>query len=223
MSKLIEARGLYYQTDSGALVFEGLDAEFYAGEKAAIIGPLGSGKATLLRLLMGLDRPQKGRVYLFGKEIDALKRFELDTLRQGIGIVFENASLISNLKVVENVMLPLQYHTDLTLDAVMERAVSLLESVGYRGDVWALPGPLPSYTKKTIALARAMVLDPAIMIYDRLMEGLDMHQSLQLLKFADAFHKAKKDRLSIIIANDEGDIKDTMPDRILHIENRRLF
>lgn len=223
MPKLIEIKGLCYAAGSGAAIFEDVDAEFYEGERVAIIGPLGSGKATLLRLLLGLEKPQQGRISLFGKDIGTFERSEIDMLRQDIGVVFENAALISNLKVIENVMLPIQYHTSLPADAIMERTVSLLHSVGYRGDMWELPGPLPSYTKKSIALARAMALDPVIMIYDRLMEGLDASQSLQLLKFVEEFHRNKKNRLSIMIANDERDVKDTMmPDRILKIENRRI-
>ncbi|MBI3752630.1 MAG: ATP-binding cassette domain-containing protein [Deltaproteobacteria bacterium] len=69
MSKLIEIKGLYYATSSGAAIFEDVDAEFYQGEMAAIIGPLGSGKATLLRLLLGLEKPQQGRICLFGKDV----------------------------------------------------------------------------------------------------------------------------------------------------------
>jgi len=223
LNKLIEIKNLYYAAGNGIAIFEDVDAEFCGGEKIAIIGALGSGKAQLLKLLIGLEKPQMGRVYLFGNDIGILERSEIDILRQEIGIVFEDASLISNLKVIENVMLPLQYHTNLTPNAVMERAVFLLGSVGYKGDMWELPGPLPSYTKKSIALARAMALDPVIMIYDRLMEGLDAHQGLQLLNFVDEFHKAKKDRVSIMIANDERDVRDIMPDRVLRIENRRII
>jgi len=111
----------------------------------------------------------------------------------------------------------------LTPDAIMEKAVFLLGSVGYKGDMWELPGPLPSYTKKTIEFARAMALDPGIMIYDRLMEGLDERQSLELVRFVDGFHKAKKDRLSIMIANDKRGVRDIMTDRVLRIENRRII
>ncbi len=222
MSKLIEIKGLCYATSSGAAIFEDVDAEFYEGERVAIIGSLGSGKATLLRLLLGLEKPQEGSVFLFGKDIGTLERQEIDMLRQGIGVVFENTALVSNLKVIENVMLPIQYHSNLSADAIMEQAVSLLHSVGYRGDMWELPGPLPSYTKKGIALARAMALDPAVMIYDRLMEGLDTSQGLQLLKFVEEFHSNKKNRLSIMIANDERDVKDIKLDRMLNIENRRI-
>lgn len=222
MSGLIEIKGLCYSTEGGVSIFEDVDAEFYQGERVAIVGPLGSGKATLLRLILGLEKPHHGKVRLFDKDIGSLERSEIDILRQGIGVVFENAALISNLKVIENVMLPIQYHTDLSADAVVERAVSLLKSVGYMGNIWELPGPLPFYTKKSIALARAMALDPAIMIYDRLAAGLDVNQSLHLLKFVDEFHKSKDDRLSIMLANDEMDIKGTAIDRILKIENRRL-
>jgi len=223
LDKLIEIKGLYYYAaGSGAAIFEDVDAEFYQGERVAIVGPLGSGKATLLRLLLGLEKPQQGRISLLGKDIGTLERQEIDMLRQDIGVVFENSALISNLKVIENVMLPIQYHTDLAADAIMERALSLLYSVGYRGDMWELPGPLPSYTKKSIAIARAMALDPVIMIYDRLMEGLDVYQGLEILRFVDGFHKDRKDRLSVMIANDERDVRDIMPDSVLRIENRRI-
>ena len=222
MSKLIEMKNLYYTAENGVTIFENVDAEFYEGEKVGIIGPLGSGKTTLTRLLLGLEKPQRGMVYLFAKDIESLNRSELYSLRKGIGVVFENVPLISNLKVVENVMLPLQYHTDLSFDTIMERALFLLNHVGYRGDIWTLPGPLPAYTKKTIALARAMALDPVVMIYDRLLEGLDNHQSLQLLGFVDEFHKQKNGRLNIMIANDERDVKDIKLDRIVKIENRRI-
>ncbi len=223
MSKQIEIKGLYYYAaGSGTARVEDVDAEFYQGERVAIVGPLGSGKATLLRLLLGLEKPQEGRISLLGKDIGTLERQEIDMLRQDIGVVFENSALISNLKVIENVMLPIQYHTDLAADAIMERALSLLYSVGYRGDMWELPGPLPSYTKKSIAIARAMALDPVIMIYDRLMEGLDVYQGLEILRFVDGFHKDRKDRLSVMIANDERDVRDIMPDSVLRIENRRI-
>ena len=222
MSKLVEIKNLYYTAENGVTIFENVDAEFYEGERVGILGPLGSGKTTLTRLLLGLEKPQRGRVYLFAKDIESLNRSELYSLRKGIGVVFENVSLISNLKVVENVMLPLEYHTDLSFDTIRERVLFLLKHVGYRGDIWTLPGPLPAYTKKTIALARAMALDPIIMIYDRLLEGLDDYQSLQLLGFVDEFHKQKSGRLSIVIANDERDIKDIKLDRIVKIENRRI-
>lgn len=222
MSKLVEIKNLYYTAENGVTIFENVDAEFCEGEKVGIIGPLGSGKTTLTRLLLGLEKPQMGGVCLFAKDIESLSRSELYSLRKGIGVVFENVSLISNLKVLENIMLPLQYHTDLSFDAIRERALFLLKHVGYRGDIWTLPGPLPAYTKKTIALARAMTLDPMVMIYDRLLEGLDSYQSLQLLGFVDEFHKQKNGRLSIVIANDERDIKDIKLDRVVKIEGRRI-
>lgn len=221
LAKLIEINDLHYAVDGNA-VFEGINAEFYEGERVAIIGPLGYGKTTLLRLMLGFDKPRRGRVSLFGKDIWMIEQPELYRLRQRTGVIFENAALISNLKVIENIILPLQYHTDLTDDSIMEKAVSLLNHVGYKGDIWALPGPLPFYTKKTIALARAMALDPEIMIYDRLLEGLDRLQSLQLLRFVEEFQRQGKGRLSIMIANDEQDLKDMTLDRVLRIENRRL-
>lgn len=220
MSKPIEIKGLYY---AEAHVFEDVDAEFCEGEKIAIIETPGSSNSQLLKLLLGIEKPQMGVVYLFGNDVGILDSSEIDILRKGIGVVFENASLISNLKVIENVMLPLQYHTNLTPDAIMKRAILLLGSVGYKGDIWELPGPLPFYTKKIIALARGIALDPDIMIYDRLMEGLDAYQSLDMLRMVNGFHKAKKNRLSIMIVNDARDVRSIMPDRTLRIVNRRFI
>lgn len=223
IDKLIEISGLYYIAGNGITIFEEVDARFCSGERVAITGPHGIGKTTLIRLFLRLDKPQKGKICLFGEDIGMLERPELDRLRQRIGVVLEDSGIVSNLKVIENVILPLQYHTEMTSDNIMERAVFLLDYVGYSGDIWALPGPLPSYTKKTIALARAISLDPAIMIYDMLLEGLDAVQSSEMLGLVDKFHKEKKDRLSIMTINDERDIKEITLDRILRIENRRIL
>lgn len=223
MAKLIEIRGLHSIGDEGIVLFEEADAEFCSGESIAIIGPHDQGKTRLMRLFLGLDKPQRGKVYLFGKDTGMLERSELDSLRQEIGVVFEDAALISNLKVIENVMLPLQYHTDMASDNIIEKGIFLLNYVGYKGDIWDLPGPLPFYTKKMIALARAMALNPAIMIYDRLLKGLDVYQGSQILRLVNEFHKERDDRLSIVITNDEGDIKDIALDRILRIEDRRIL
>lgn len=221
--KLIEIKDLYHVAGNGVVIFEGVDVEFYSGERVAIIGPHGSGKTALIRLFLGLDKPKRGGIYLFGKDAGALERSELDRHRQNIGVILEDAGIVSNLKVIENVMLPLQYHTDIASDNIMERAISLLDYVGYRGDIWSLPGPLPAYTKKRVALARAMSLDPTIMLYDMLLEGLDDTQSSAMLGLVDKFHMDKKERLSIMTVNNEKDIKEITLDRILRIENRRIL
>lgn len=223
MAKLIEIRDLHSIGDDGTVFFAEAHAEFCSGESVAIIGPHDQGKTGLMRLFLGLDRPQRGRVFIFGMDIGMLERSELDRLRQEIGVVFEDATLISNLKVIENVMLPLQYHTDMASDNILKKGIFLLNYVGYKGDIWDLPGPLSFYTKKIIALARAMALNPAIMIYDRPLKGLDVYHGSQILRFVNEFHKGREDRLSIVIANDEEDVKDIALDRILRIENRRIL
>jgi ABC-type transporter Mla maintaining outer membrane lipid asymmetry ATPase subunit MlaF len=220
MLKPIEIKGLYY---AEAHVFEDVDAEFCEGEKIVIIETPGSGNSQLLKLLLGIEKPHMGKVFLFGKDAGILDSSEINILRRGIGVVFENTALISNLKVIENVMLPLQYHTNISPDTIMKRAAMILESVGYTGDMWELPGPLPFYTKKIIAFARGIALDPDIMIYDRLLEGLDSYQGLEMLRMANGFHKAKKNRLTIMIVNDARDVQSITPDRTLRIVNRRFI
>ena len=222
-AKLIEIDGLCYSGSNGFAIFEGVDAGFHTGERVAIIGPHGSGKTTLMRLFLGLDMPQKGRVYLFGEDTGRIKRSGLDILKKRIGSVFEDSGIISNLKVIENVMLPLQYHTNMTNETILERGISLLNQVGFNGNIWDLPGHLPAFTKKTIALARAMALDPMIMLYDMVLEGLDFRQTHEVLGFIDKFHKEKDDRLSIMTFNNERDLKEIPLDRVLRIEDKRIL
>ncbi len=221
-AKLIEIDGLYYTAGNGFEIFEGVDEGFKGGERVAIIGPHRSGKTTLMRLLLGLDMPKKGRICIFGEDTGVLERSGLDRLRQRIGSVFEDSGLISNLKVIENVILPLQYHTDMPDEAALERGFLLLNRVGFKGDVWGLPDPLPPFSKKSIALARAMALDPMIMIYDMVLEGLDYRQTQEILGFIDKFHEENDGRLSIMTFNNERDLKEIPLDRILRIEDKRF-
>ncbi|MEK7850439.1 MAG: ATP-binding cassette domain-containing protein [Deltaproteobacteria bacterium] len=206
----------------GRVLFSGLSAEFNLGEKVGIVGEAGSGRSDLLNLLSGLTAPDTGSIYILDMDINRIGSLELDSLRKRIGFVFQNAVLISNLKVIQNVILPLQYHTDLTDEAIMERGLGLLTRAGYNEDIWALPALLPPFKKKEVAFARAMALNPDIMIYDRFLEGLDYRQREFMIGLIEDTHGSGVQRLSIFTANDVEEIKGISLDRIFMIKDKTL-
>lgn len=217
----IKLENIGYSID-GRMLFNGLNAGFNLGEKVAIVGEAGSGRSDLFNLLAGLTAPDTGSVHIFDIDINKIGPVELDDIRKRIGFVFQNAVLISNLKVIQNVILPLQYHTDLTDEVIMERGLGLLKRAGYDEDIWALPAVLPPFKKKEVAFARAMALNPDIMIYDRFLEGLDYRQREFMIGLIEDTHGPGAQRLSILMANDVEEAKGVHLDRIFKIKDKTL-
>ena len=204
------------------VLFDGLKAEFYAGEKVAVIGEVGSGRSDLLNLLTGLSSPDSGSVHIFGVDINRIGAQELDGIRKRMGIVSQTAALISNLKVIENVTLPLLYHTGISSEEILRQGNELLKRVGYDEDIWILPGLLPVFKKKEVSLARALALDPEIMIYDRLLEGADSRQKEFMFALTDEFHNSNGNRLSIFMSNDMEEVSGLSMSRIFKIREKTL-
>lgn len=203
-------------------VFRGLNAEFSQGERIALVGDLASGRGDLLDLINGLVPPDSGAVTLFDSNINRINRVELDKLRNRTGFIFQNGALISNLKVIENVTLPLVYHTGMSDAEIFQRGISLLDLVGYDGDIWALPGLLPVFIRKEVAFARALALEPEIMIYDMFMEGLDSRQRKFMISLMEEIHVSRAGRLSIFTSNNVEEVKGIGFDRIFTIKDNAL-
>lgn len=137
------------------------------------MGPSGTGKTTLLRLLMGAIRPQSGTVHFFGSDVNQLSRDKLFALRQRVGMLFQNGALLTDLTVFENVAFPVREHTRLP-ESVIERLVLMkLQAVGLRGAATMMPSSLSGGMARRVALARAIVMDPEVLIYDEPFVGLD--------------------------------------------------
>lgn len=205
------------------VLFDGLKAEFYAGEKVAVIGEVGSGRSDLLNLITGLASPSSGSVNIFGVDISRIGPQGLDGVRKRMGVVSQTAALISNLKVIENVILPLLYHTGISSEDILRQGNELLKRVGYDEDIWILPGLLPVFKKKEVSLARALALDPEIMVYDRFLEGLDSRQKGFMASLADEVHSSRVNRLSIFMSNDMEEISGLKMNRILKIREKTLI
>lgn len=171
-TKLIEIRDLVYSRGARR-IFDGLNLTIRSGRITAIMGPSGTGKTTLLRLITRQLVPDSGRILVDGVDIATLSQRELYTLRQRFGMLFQNGALLTDLSVFENVAFPLREHTKLTNRLIRHVVLTKLHAVGLRGAADLMPAELSGGMARRVALARAMVMDPDILIYDEPFVGLD--------------------------------------------------
>jgi phospholipid/cholesterol/gamma-HCH transport system ATP-binding protein len=169
---LVEIRDVHYSV-GGRAIFTGLTLNVPRGKVTAIMGPSGTGKTTLLRLITGQIRPTRGQVLVDGKEVSQLSRPELYALRQRMGMLFQNGALLTDISVFENVAFPIREHTRLPEQLIRHLVMTKLQTVGLRGAWKLLPHELSGGMARRVALARAMVRDPELLIYDEPFAGLD--------------------------------------------------
>ena len=164
--------GVHYSVD-GKPVFRGLDIGLRRGEVTAIMGPSGTGKTTLLRLITGQIYADAGQVIVDGQDVAKLSRTSLYALRRRMGMLFQNGALLTDLDVFENVAFPLREHTRLPEVLVRNVVLAKLHAVGLRGAAKLHPQQLSGGMARRVALARAIAMDPDILIYDEPFAGLD--------------------------------------------------
>ncbi len=169
---IVEIEDLHYARGNRP-IFEGLNLNIRRGEVTAIMGPSGTGKTTLLRLITGQLVPDRGRIRVDGEWLAGLRRDGLYTLRRKIGMLFQNGALLTDLSVYENVAFPLREHYELPERIVRHIVLTKLHAVGLRGAAGMMPAELSGGMARRVALARAMATDPRILIYDEPFVGLD--------------------------------------------------
>jgi len=164
------------------VIFDGVDINIARGKITAIMGPSGTGKTTLLRLIGGQLRPDVGRVVVDGQDVHRLGRERLFELRKRMGMLFQSGALLTDLNVYENVAFPLREHTDLPESMIRHLVFMKLEAVGLRGARDLMPRELSGGMARRVALARAIALDPMMIMYDEPFTGQDPISMAVLLK-----------------------------------------
>lgn len=171
-SVLVDIRGLSFARGNHQ-IFENVNLQIRKGQVTAIMGPSGCGKTTLLRFIGGQLKPDAGQVLVDGLDVPALSRQRLFELRARMGMLFQSGALFSDLSVYENVAFPLRAHTDLPEHLIRELVLLKLESVGLRGAAPLMPAELSGGMARRAALARAIALDPELIMYDEPFAGQD--------------------------------------------------
>ncbi|MEX1265421.1 MAG: ABC transporter ATP-binding protein, partial [Woeseia sp.] len=169
---LIEISNLCYARGPN-VIFKNLNITIAPGKVTAIMGPSGTGKTTLLQLITRQLVPDRGTILVDGIDISRLNEKELFRLRKRFGVLFQNGALLTDLSVFENVAFPLREHTQLPSRLIRHIVLTKLHAVGLRGAADMKPAELSGGMARRVALARAMVMDPEILIYDEPFVGLD--------------------------------------------------
>jgi len=171
-NNLVELKDVHYSV-GGRAIFKGLTIAIPRGKITAIMGPSGTGKTTLLRLITGQIHATRGDVLVDGKEVSKLNHQQLYAMRQRMGMLFQNGALLTDVSVYENVAFPVREHTRLPEELIRQLVLTKLQTVGLRGAHNLMPWELSGGMARRVALARAMVRDPELLIYDEPFAGLD--------------------------------------------------
>lgn len=233
---IVDLKKVTFRRD-GRLIFDGVDIRIPRGRVTGIMGPSGCGKTTLLRLIGAQLRPDSGQVLVNGQNIPQLKREELFKARQNMGMLFQSGALFTDLSVFENVAFPLRVHTDLSEDLVRDIVLLKLQAVGLRGAHGLMPDELSGGMKRRVALARAIALDPELMMYDEPFVGQDPISMGVLVRLIRLLNDALG-LTSIVVSHDLAEtasIADYLyvvgdgqvlghgkPDELMHSDNPRI-
>lgn len=169
---LIKIRDLHFYRGDRA-IFDGVNIDIHEGKITAIMGPSGTGKTTLLKLIGGQLRPDKGTIEVDGKDVHKLSHKGLYELRKRMGMLFQSGALLTDLTVFDNVAFPLREHTDLPESMIRDLVLIKLQAVGLRNARNLMPSELSGGMARRVALARAVSLDPMMIMYDEPFTGQD--------------------------------------------------
>lgn len=169
---LIDVKNLSFNRGE-RIIYDNVNLQIRRGQITAIMGPSGTGKTTLLRLIGGQLTPDAGQVMLDGKNIASMSRNELFAARARMGMLFQSGALFTDMSVYENVAFPIRAHTKLPENLIAELVALKLESVGLRGAEKLMPAELSGGMNRRVALARAIALDPDLIMYDEPFAGQD--------------------------------------------------
>ncbi|TPG11707.1 ATP-binding cassette domain-containing protein [Rhodanobacter glycinis] len=178
---LVRIRGLTTVLN-GKVIFDALDMDIPRGKITSIMGPSGTGKTTLLKHITGQMHADAGSILVNGENVAGMSREQLYKMREGVGYLFQNSALLTDFDVFENVAFPLRQHTRLPEVLIRNLVLMKLQAVGLRGAARLMPNELSGGMARRVALARAIVFDPMLILYDEPFVGLDPVALNQVLK-----------------------------------------
>ena len=198
---VILINGLYMSFDD-LEVLKGIDFNLFKGENVAVLGRSGSGKSVLIKIIVGLLKPDRGEVVVLDQHIDKLNGKELDALRLRIGFSFQNSALYDSMNVYQNLAFPLTMNVkNLSKKEVDDAVEDVLESVGLKDKLKQMPSDLSGGQRKRIGIARTLILKPEIMLYDEPTSGLDPITSSEIIELINEVQQ-KYNTSSVIITHD---------------------
>lgn len=183
-------------------VLRGIDLDLYNGENLVVLGRSGTGKSVLIKIISGLLTQDSGTVTVLGKDISKLSKKEMDELRLKIGFSFQNSALYDSMTVRENLEFPLRHHDkNISAKDRLHRVEETLDSVGMLPSINQMPVELSGGQKKRVGIARTLIMQPKIMLYDEPTAGLDPITSVEIIELINEVQKNYKTS-SIIITHD---------------------
>ena len=198
---VIHISGLYKSFDD-LQVLKGIDFNLFKGENIAVLGKSGSGKSVLIKIIVGLLKPDQGEVMVLGQQVDKLSGKELDKLRIRIGFSFQNSALYDSMNVYQNLAFPLTMNLkNLNKKAIDSAVEEVLEAVGLEDKITQMPSDLSGGQRKRIGIARTLILKPEIMLYDEPTSGLDPITSAEIIELINEVQQ-KYNTSSVIITHD---------------------
>ncbi len=198
---VISIHGLYKSFDDLA-VLKGIDFNLFKGENIAVLGKSGTGKSVLIKIIVGLLKPNRGEVLVLGQHIDQLAGKELDALRLRVGFSFQHSALYDSMNIYQNLAFPLIMNIkNITKREVDQAVEEVLDAVGLKSKVKQMPSDLSGGQRKRIGIARTLILKPEIMLYDEPTSGLDPITSAEIIDLINEVQQ-QYNTSSVIITHD---------------------
>lgn len=221
MSNVIIEFKEVYKSFNGLPVHNGINLSILEGEIMSLLGGSGSGKSVLLKELIGLVKPDRGDIVVFGKNVTHMREEDLIKLREHVGMLFQGAALFDSLSAFENIAYPLREHLRLTGEEIQTRVAEKLELVGLRGIENKMPAELSGGMKKRVGLARAIATEPDIILYDEPTTGLDPMTAQRINELIIELQR-KLGVTTIVVTHDLHCVK-TVSDRIAMLHEGKII
>ncbi len=219
-SPLVELKNVTFSRGE-RVIYDDISMSFPKGKVTAIMGPSGIGKTTLLRLIGGQLAPDSGQILVAGKNIPSLSRSELYKAREKMSMLFQSGALFTEMSVFDNVAFPIREHTKLPEDIIRTMVLMKLESVGLRGARDLMPSELSGGMARRAALARAIALDPELIMYDEPFVGQDPISMGVLVRLIRDLNNSLN-LTSIVVSHDVGEVM-SIADYIYIIADKRVI